>query len=562
MTTESSDFYFNINKVKYSRRLCRKMLQALCLVLMFSYAPEITYASEKPPSDSDTTEEANTSEKQKTTKKLDGVVHLPPQPYKNISDFSAATAQSLVNDSMKAMIEKNPTTTLGAAAGFMAGSFIAPQLCGTLGFKEGTRSAFCHGMVSILPAMGGAALAFGPARLLHKAKWWAKGLFGHAEPPEGLVQIHPKSAQHPDGALQYSELIFDPDDAASLQIKSSIRSMQRRQPLRNAIYFGDAGTGKSSAVQSFAYIKGYEVWSITAAKMDLDTFKQLTRWLQKTSSKNRKILVDVSEGDDILYNIALKEEFRNFFKNQYKSEQENYALIFSCNFSNKVGAALKIITDTEELARRFSDRIRFSVPGPAVRYKILKRSLERNVLKFHDVYPDDHELAYFNQSSIADFFKNSILKNKEFITEDLIPATEGMSHDQMNILGAKLPDIYLVASRERQLYLMSQQQAEEADSEYSFIIGDRTQDSISSHSPLDRIRLYLNNKRSEPEWIDAKQRELVERSMRDIEASLPLLRLQAEKQRLILEARQTSKPANPAPSGQNSGMKTEASVAE
>lgn len=365
----------------------------------------------------------------------------------------------------------------------------------------------------------GVMLAHGPVRLATNMYWGFWQQFGYYRRPDGIEKVHPRSKKYPDGAIPYEDLVFDPSDPASIKIRSTVKSMLAGNRLRNAIYYGDAGTGKSSAVQSFSHIPGYEVYSISGSEMTLEEFQQLTRWLRTSAKSSRKILVDISEADNILFSIATDQKFKIYFKQFYAASQENFALFFSCNYNREVNVALATISKDQALARRIEDRIRFSVPSAAVRVSLLLR-------RILEILQED---KFINDTNMLEFFEQEFFDDTTFLRNFVIPGTQGLSHSQVLILGEKLVYLYLEAREELEEGIPSSlKRFQHID----------TEQTIEIQSPKDKIKTYLSNRKSEDTWLREEKAKLIKQDMDAILEELPLLELQA-KYRSLREAART-----------------------
>lgn len=351
--------------------------------------------------------------------------------------------------------------------------------------------------------------------------WGGASQFGHYKVPTGLVQVHVKGKKHPDGAIPFDSLTFDHTDEAKLHIESTVKSIQQGDPLKNAIFYGDAGTGKSAVARSFAHLKGFKVYSVSGHKMTLErskyghaSFKEITNWLKKASNKDNKIIIDISEGDSLLRNIAERDDFQNYFKKNYDSSQENFALFFSCNFNHHVGEALKKISETSELDRRFKDRVNFKTPSAKVRMLLLKNSITDTIINFSSKKMNEDKSIYFD---VTNFF-DGVFANHQLIKEDFVSSTEGYSHDHMIKLGQKLVQVFVIA-RVDQLQGIDPRLAE-----FDYI------DDIESKpaDPLDQVLAVLRRPYGDSDWVQEKTKQFVEKQMEDIKGQIPLLKLQRE----------------------------------
>lgn len=367
--------------------------------------------------------------------------------------------------------------------------------------------------------------------------WWVASWFGFHKIPTGLVQVMPKSKKHPDGAIPFSSLTFDHYDEAKLHIQSTVRSITQGDPLKNAIFYGDAGTGKSAVARSFAHLKGFKVYSVSGHEMDLyktkqnrnakftrsspekPSFQEITEWLKKASNKNNKIIVDISEGDHLLTQIATNPKYQNYFKQSYESSQQNYALFFSCNFNVQVGNALKQISETSELDRRFKDRVNFKTPSGKVRMLLLKDSINNTIFNLSSKSSKKQDKSiYFEASSFFD----DIFLNRGLIKSDFIGNTEGYSHDHMIKLGQKLVQVYAI-SRYDQLTGLDPRL-----NEFNYIDNKVT----AAADPLEQVLAVLRRPYGDSEWVMKKTEELIEKRHADVVKQIPLLKKEQEFQNL------------------------------
>ena len=356
--------------------------------------------------------------------------------------------------------------------------------------------------------------------------WGVANLFGFYKIPKGLVQVHAKSKKHPDGAQPFSSLTFDHTDEAKLHVESTVRSIRQGDPLRNAIFYGDAGTGKSAVARSFAHLKGFKVYSVSGHRMGLSpprgdrknkedaSFSEITEWLKRASNKNNKIILDISEGDSLLAKIAHNDHFHNFFKKNYESSQENFALFFSCNFNADVGGALKKISETSELDRRFKDRINFKTPSAKVRMLLLKNSITDTIISLSSKKTIEDKSIFFE---VNDFF-DSIFSNRQLIKGDFVTNTENYSHDHMIKLGQKLVQVYVIAR------LDELRGVDPRLTEFDYI-----DDMESKYAqPLDQVLAVLRRPYGDSEWVQNKTEEFIEKQHQDTVKQIPLMKKQQE----------------------------------
>lgn len=416
-----------------------------------------------------------------------------------------------------------------------AGSLISPAL-GILG-------ASTLGLITIItdPNIRGineGLEQFGTAG--SKLGWGAAGLFGYHKTPKGLSQVNVKGKKHPDGAASFSSLTFDHTDEAKLHVESTFRSIQQGDPLKNAIFYGDAGTGKSAVSRSFAHLKGFKVYSVSGHQMNLErgrpirgqkqdetaTFKEITEWLKRVSNKNNKIILDISEGDFLLNKIASNSGFQNYFKKNYESSQENFALFFSCNFNAEVGEALKKISETSELDRRFKDRINFKTPSAKVRMLLLKNSITDTIINLSSKKSSENKSIFFEVSNFFD----GVFSNHQLIKDDFVPSTEGYSHDHMIKLGQKLVQVFAIAR------LDELRGIDPRLTEFDYI--DDKESKFAE--PLDQVLAVLKRPYGDSEWVQQKTIEFMEKQQEDFEKKIPLL----EKQRKFLELQRLVQTGN------------------
>ena len=378
---------------------------------------------------------------------------------------------------------------------------------------------------SILPGKavligGGAAIGLlfghGPS-LLSDLYWTILGNFGYYRAPKEFNKIKPSSKKNPDGAIPYGDLILDPEDSSSIQIRGIMQSILAGNPLHNGIFYGDAGTGKSSVVQSFSHVPGYEVYAVSAGEMDFKAFENLTKWLKATAKNKRKILLDISEGERLLEKIALSDQFKEYFKTEYSSSQENYAIIFSCNYNYVVSAALEAISEDPAMARRMADRVKFSAPGPVVRVALLYRSVNKTL--------ENKEFSREIGSHV--FFEKAIFSDKNYLQEVVVPNTEGLSHDQLLTLGEKLVYLYFEAKKDEKEDLKTHL------AKFSYL--SENEEALKNPKPIDKLTQYLSNHKTETKWLKEQRTKEFHKSMDREAEDLPLLKLQLERRKLIQE---------------------------
>ena len=373
--------------------------------------------------------------------------------------------------------------------------------------------------------------------------WKLAGLFGYHKVPTGLAQVMPRSKKFPDGAVPFNRLTFDHYDEAKLHIQSTVRSIQQGEPLKNAIFYGDAGTGKSAVTRSFAHLKGFKVYSVSGHEMLLErsappknkdsrfydqyikdlnkpSFQEITEWLKKASNKNNKIILDISEGDYLLNKIAMggtpgvKPDFLNFFKQSYESSQQNFAIFISCNFNIGVGQSLKTISETSELDRRFKDRVNFKTPSAKVRMLLLKDSITNTIFDLSAKSSKQNRSLYFE----ANGFFDDLFLDRDLIKTDFIASTEGYSHDHMIKLGQKLVQVYAIARHDQLTGL------DPRLNEFDYIDNTVTKPA----EPIDQVLAVLRRPYGDYEWVMKKTEELLQKKQDDYIKQIPLLQKEAK----------------------------------
>ena len=434
---------------------------------------------------------------------------------------------------LEGLVTKNHGAMGYGVIGLSTGYYLGEQFCsllfaeGEAGSKISKDNTMCRHSVAVAAGAFGAISGWGPANFLDDLQWSVRGLFGQVRPVEGLARIYPCDA------VRYDRLVFDQEDPASLWVKSIASSMKAKQPMENGVFYGDAGTGKTSVVHSFAHIPGYEVWSVTAAKMDLNQFKLLTRWIKHNAKPNRKILVDISEGDNLLWQLAFNSEFKAFFKQNYQSKQDNYALIFSCNFSMQVAQALKNLSMATETGRRLGARVRFTVPGPVVRLRLLYASIKKAISHRRFYGEVSQQVAEEKQARTLKFFEEKILQDSA-VMEEVVLYTDGLSHDEMIVLGHNLVYLYKEAIAEQKQALEEQ----ESDDWTLFNGYAKHKSTRSLLDPEQKIIAFIKASKTVTEWVAREREELVKKEMDEIKANIPLLRLQAMRDYYLRRAKE------------------------
>lgn len=355
-------------------------------------------------------------------------------------------------------------------------------------------------------------------------------MLGRAHKPEGMTRVYPKSDKHPDGAQHFNSLEFDKSSPAGQNIIASRRSALAGDALKNGIYYGDAGTGKSSFVRSFAHEKNFEVYSLSGENMTVNEFTNLYKWLVQKSSSKRRIYIDLSEGDNLLNLItgttnsgwSTNDEFKNLFKSLYDSAQQNFALIISCNYNSNVEKAIDTIVSTESLKRRFPTQIRFEVPNYPIRLKLFKAKA-LSVIEQTSSFANEEI-----RQEAKDFFTSllNVRENKDWIRDILVKYTEGLSHNGVNTIASELVYVWIghndMLQRGQDLETSEWDELFDADSEVAEISSIDTRDYKTVLSD------YLKLPSATRDWIKLEKEKLLQQQIEEMDRSIPLLKRQAE----------------------------------
>ena len=413
--------------------------------------------------------------------------------------------------------KRRPTAAAGAAA---VGS---TALATTASVAGATAGASTIGSTAGLLAVGAGviSLAFtfpisyentdttlGEFIAIKLPKWIGRKLaysVGYYIVPGGLTEVKPRSAKHPDGALRYDSLTHDPFDSSSAKIRSTFNAISKGEPIKNGIYYGEAGTGKTASVRSFSHLPNFKVYSIDAKEVNLEKFSEITIWLKNASSKSRRIIIDFSEGDDMLFDIAYggyESSLKDYFKRNYDRVQAHYGIIFSCNYNLTTSYALKAIGKEEELRRRIEDRIEFKLPTEKVRLSLLQQSVNETLDKR---FQDDEE--------ILGYFQNDFFRNTDILVDHVVPTTADMSHSRILSLGEKLVFLF---DESRSSYNNG---VSDKISQFDFIDGKTS----TIDNPTTQITKYLHDKKMEREWIQNQESKLMDDKIEELEQKIPLL---------------------------------------
>lgn len=366
------------------------------------------------------------------------------------------------------------------------------------------------------------------ASLIVPAYW--NYMLGKVEFPKGLSRVYAKDQKHPDGAQHFDSLEFDKKSPAGQNIIASRRSALAGDALKNGIYYGDAGTGKSSFVRSFAHEKNFEVYSITGENMTVTEFTELYNWLVQNSSDDRRIYVDLSEGDHLLNLITgtasasswmNDNNFQNIFKSLYDSAQQNFALIISCNYNTNVEKAIDVLLSNEALKRRFPTQIRFEVPNYPIRLKLFKEKAF-TVIKETNSFANEEI-----RQEATDFFTNLLnpSENKEWLRDILVTYTEGLSHNGVNTLATELVYVWIGHND------MLQKGEDPEISEWDTLFDENMETDIADSSSSDYVSVltdYLKLPSATRDWIKLEKEKLLEQKIEEMDRSIPLLKRQAE----------------------------------